>query len=71
MRDAEKTLQCKIVYLEKSYKFQFKLFFISKSGFIFFAISQNLKTKFCVFWTQTCRKPKLIKFINFPSITHP
>ena len=37
---------------------------LSTSVFIFSTISQILKTKFYVVWTQTCKKLTLIKFAN-------
>ena len=42
---------------------------LSASVFIINAISQILKIKFYVFWTQTCRNLKSIKFANLLSIT--
>ena len=38
---------------------------LSTSVFIFSTISQILKTKFHVVWTQTCRNLKSIKLANF------
>ena len=38
---------------------------LSTSVFIFSNIYQILKTKFYIFWTQTCRNLKSIKFANF------
>ena len=40
--------------------------------FLFYRpFSQILRTKFCVFWTQTCRNRKSIKFANLLGITCP
>ena len=44
--------------------------FIEKT-FIFFTMSQILKRKFYVFWVQTCRNLKSIKFANYLSIICP
>ena len=43
--------------------------FLSASNSIFFAISQILKAKFYVFWEQTSKNLKSVKFTDFLSIT--
>ena len=43
---------------------------ISTSVFIFSTISQILKRKVYVLWTQTCRNLKSITFANFLSMYH-
>ena len=57
---------------------KFNLFFIfeaksslSISVLIFSTISQILKSKFYVLWTQTCKILKSIIFTDFRSITCP
>ena len=56
--------------IELFYKFETKTN-LSTSVFIFSTISQILKIIFYVFWAQTCRNLKSIKFANFLRITCP
>ena len=44
---------------------------LSTSFFILFTISRIFKSKCNVFWTQTCRNLKSIKFADFLSFTCP
>ena len=43
--------------------------YVSAFIFMFPTISQILKSKFYVLWTQTCRNLKSTKFFDLPSIT--